>query len=100
MLRSFGRTELKPSEVADLFRLLTMTYPRYIDSVSREAAEGVLKALLTRDISAEGGSELGENKIGQLILDWLAHESGRLGKRGPARCVPCLTTTPALTSLL
>lgn len=83
VFRLFGLIEFKPCEVADLFRLLTLTYPRYVDSASREAVERVLQAYVTRDVPQEG-AELGKNKVALMILDWLANESGRIGKRGPA----------------
>ena len=71
----------------DVFRLLTLTYPRYVDSASREAVENTLHVLITRDVPGHKESELGNNEVLQEILDWLSAESLQVGKRGAARYV-------------
>ncbi|KAF7968614.1 hypothetical protein HWV62_30003 [Athelia sp. TMB] len=65
-----------------VFRLLTRTYPRYVDNASREAVEAVLVELVRRDES-RGASE-DETKFGvtEQVLGWLANEVGRISKRG------------------
>ena len=73
------------SQTLDIFKLLTGTYPRYVDTASREAVEAVGMELVKRDElrgTAEG--DLEENKLGvtEQILGWLANEVGRISKRG------------------
>jgi hypothetical protein len=73
------------SQTLDLFKLLTETYPRYVDTMSREAVEAVGMELVKRDElrgSSEGNPE--EIKLGvtEQVLGWLANEVGRITKRG------------------
>jgi hypothetical protein len=65
----------------DIFQLLTLTYPRYTDSGSRDAVEAVGIELVRRD-EARGRTE-GQAKLGvaEQILGWLSHEVGTLAKR-------------------
>ena len=78
-------TDMNLSQTLDIFKLLTGTYPRYVDTASREAVEAVGMELVKRDElrgTAEG--DLEENKLGvtEQILGWLANEVGRISKRG------------------
>ncbi|TFY83754.1 hypothetical protein EWM64_g252 [Hericium alpestre] len=68
--------ELSLSQILDVFRLLTYTYPRYVDSSSREAVEAVGVELVRRD-------ETREEKLGvtEQILGWISNEAGRISKR-------------------
>jgi hypothetical protein len=73
------------SQTLDIFKLLTQTYPRYVDTASREAVEAVGMELVKRDElrgSSKGDPE--ESKLGvtEHILGWLANEVGRISKRG------------------
>jgi hypothetical protein len=73
------------SQTLDIFKLLTQTYPRYVDTASREAVEAVGMELVKRDElrgSSKGDTE--ESKLGvtEQILGWLANEVGRIAKRG------------------
>jgi hypothetical protein len=70
------------SQTLDIFKLLTQTYPRYVDAASREAVEAVGMELVKRDELRGGNPE--ENKLGvtEQILGWLANEVGRISKRG------------------
>ncbi|KDQ20094.1 hypothetical protein BOTBODRAFT_101949 [Botryobasidium botryosum FD-172 SS1] len=70
MLVLATRGELDKSRKLDLFRLLTTTYPRYIDSESRNAVIEVLEALVKRDELESGFSEV--------VLSWIAGEVNRL----------------------
>lgn len=79
--------ELKIAQAVDIFHLLTLTYPRYVDSASREAVENTLSCLVTRDSQEGKQSELNDNKLALTIIDWLASESRRVGKRGSTRHV-------------
>lgn len=73
----------------DILRLLTLTYPRYVDSLSREAVENTLHSLAVRGYQGHKASltQLGDNKVFLNILDWLKAESSHLGKGWPARYV-------------
>lgn len=67
-----------------MFKLLTHTYPRYVDSESREAVEAVGIAVVERDeLRGTSGNEVDETKLGvtEQIVGWLWHESQRLEKR-------------------
>ena len=72
--------DLSLSQMLDVFRLLTLTYPRYNDNQSRDAVEEVGMALVKRD-------ETSENKFGlaEQILGWLSNEVGQYVKRGIAK---------------
>jgi hypothetical protein len=80
--------DLNLSQIMDIFKLLTMTYPRYSDTTSREAVEAVGMELVRRDElrgTPEGPAD--ENKLGvtEQILGWLSTEVARLSKRGSSR---------------
>ena len=56
----------------DIFKLLILTYPRYIDSASRAAVVGVLKTMVQRDEERGGSSgEPNTVKIGMCFLPYL-----------------------------
>ncbi|KAI0262196.1 ARM repeat-containing protein [Gloeopeniophorella convolvens] len=76
-LLPLAKTEdLSLSQVLDVFRLLTETYPKYVDSASREAVEAVGKELVERDEAREE-----KQGVAEQILGWIAHEVGRITKR-------------------
>lgn len=75
--------DLSLSQVMDIFKLLTSTYPRYVDAESREAVESVGVALVRRDElrgtpQGEPGSILG---VTEQVLGWMSQEVGRIQKR-------------------
>lgn len=80
--------DMNLSQTLDIFKLLTRTYPRYVDTASREAVEAVGVELVKRDElrGASEGAQV-ENKLGvtEQILGWLANEVGRISQRGLAR---------------
>lgn len=84
------RVDFTLSQTMDVFRLLTLTYPRYTDSGSRDAVEAVGIELVRRD-EARGQIE-GEAKLGvaEQILGWLSNEVGNLSKKGNVEYVLCL----------
>ena len=73
--------DLSLSQIMDIFRLLTLTYPRYTDSGSRDAVEAVGIELVRRD-EALARTE-GETKFGvtEQILGWLSNEVRELTKK-------------------
>ncbi|KIJ51382.1 hypothetical protein M422DRAFT_43931 [Sphaerobolus stellatus SS14] len=79
------RGDLKANQLGDIFNLLILTYPRYIDGPSREAVERTLGGLLTRGKEDEAP---GEGKIVQGILKWLAMESQQIGNRNSSSSAP------------
>ena len=60
----------------DVFELLIETYPRYVDSASREAVVAVGKELVQRDETREKRKGVTEE-----ILDRMANEVGRIARR-------------------
>lgn len=77
----FRVLELSLSQILDIFRLLTLTYPKYVDNSSRDAVEEVGMELVRRDELREEG-KLG---VTEQILGWLSNEVGGLVKRGTAK---------------
>lgn len=73
-------SELSSTEALGIFRLLILTYPRYIDQPSREAVEAVIKELINR----EGG-------ILEQATGWIRTEAGRICDKGSSRYVIGLT---------
>ncbi|TFY63660.1 hypothetical protein EVJ58_g3122 [Rhodofomes roseus] len=71
------------SQTLDIFKLLTLTYSRYVDAPSREAVEAVGTELVKRDeIRGKPEGELDEKPMGvtEQIVGWLAHEVGHISK--------------------
>ncbi|KAG6884724.1 hypothetical protein C0993_008705 [Termitomyces sp. T159_Od127] len=69
----------------DVFKLLTLTYPRYPDNASRDAVEAVGMELIRRDeLRGLPDGTPNEVKMGitEQILGWLSNEVARLVKRG------------------
>ncbi|KAF5363220.1 hypothetical protein D9758_008404 [Tetrapyrgos nigripes] len=79
--------DLNLSQVLDIFKLLTFTYPRYADGPSREAVENVGMELVRRDeLRGTEKGAIDEQKMGvtEQILGWLSNEVSRLAKRNSA----------------
>ena len=79
------RLDLSLSQRLDLFKLLTLTYPRYSDSGSRDAVEAVGMELVRRDElrgTKEGAQDEVRLGVAEQILGWLSNEVGRLTKKG------------------
>lgn len=79
------RLDLSLSQILDLFKLLTLTYPRYSDSGSRDAVEAVGMELVRRDElrgTKEGAQDEVRLGVAEQILGWLSNEVGRLTKKG------------------
>jgi hypothetical protein len=73
------------SQTLDVFKLLTLTYPRYSDSGSQDAVEDVGIELVRRDeLRGTDAGEQNEVKLGvaEQISGWLSHEVARLAKNG------------------
>ena len=68
------------AQTAQVFELLTITYPRYIDRASRDAAEALGVELLKVD-------ERRNDKYGvaEHIISWLHAESSRICSKGAQR---------------
>ncbi|RPD57344.1 ARM repeat-containing protein [Lentinus tigrinus ALCF2SS1-7] len=76
--------DLSLSQIMDVFKLLTSTYPRYVDAESREAVEEVGVAMVRRDeLRGTPQGEPNESKFGvaEQVLGWMSHEVGRIHKR-------------------
>lgn len=76
--------DLTLSQTLDIFRLLTLTYPRYVDAASREAVELVGTELIRRDeLRGTPEGDVDEIKLGvtEQIVAWLSHEAGLFAKR-------------------
>lgn len=83
----------------DLFKLLTLTYPIYTDSGSRDAVELVGMELVRRD-SVRGTADGPEGEVmlgvAEHIFGWLSNEVGRITKKNNAECVKlnsCISIT-------
>ncbi|KAG5642517.1 hypothetical protein DXG03_002618 [Asterophora parasitica] len=77
--------DLNLTQIMDIFKLLTLTYPRYPDVASREAVEAVGMELIRRDeLRGSPDGPIGEVKLGvaEQIIGWLSTEVARLAKRG------------------
>ena len=93
-------TELSMAQIMDVFKLLTLTYPKYSDSASQDAVEAIGMELVRRDElrGAPGGAQ-DEVRFGvaEQIIGWLANEVGRLARRGNAEYVHFLLHICLLT---
>lgn len=79
--------DLSVSQILDVFKLLTLTIPRYTDSGSRDAVEAIGMELVRRDelrVTEQGKSKLG---VTEQILGWLSIEVGTVSKRSNAEYV-------------
>ena len=66
--------ELDLPRTIELFKVLILTYPRYIDSMSRDAVVGVLKAMIQRDEErGKSSGELKAVKIGLCCLPYFVN---------------------------
>jgi hypothetical protein len=81
--------DLNKAQTLDLFQLLVLTYPRYIDSASRDAVVEVLEALIRHDAAREKDQNDGAEPAKGFdvllsALKWLAGEASRVCKKGVA----------------
>lgn len=80
--------DLNLSQTLDVFNLLTHTYPRYVDTLSREAVEAVGMELVRRDeLRGTPQGAVDENQLGvtEQISGWLMNEVSHVSKRGLLR---------------
>lgn len=92
--------DLSLSQTLDIFKLLTLTYSRYVDTPSREAVETVGRELVKRDeLRGMPDGEPDESPLGvtEQIIGWLVHEVGHISKL--SKCVNPVIT-PAYASLI
>ncbi|KAF9479098.1 ARM repeat-containing protein [Pholiota conissans] len=79
--------DLSLSQILDIFKLLTLTYPRYADSKSQDAVEEVGMELVRRDElrgTEEGEKDEARFGVAEQIIGWLSNEIGKLAKKGSA----------------
>jgi hypothetical protein len=69
--------DLALTQILDVFALLTETYPRYIDTPSRDAVQHIGMLLVHRDESIRDTPKLG---VLDNVLGWLAHEVAHLSR--------------------
>ncbi|PVF97788.1 hypothetical protein CPB86DRAFT_706324 [Serendipita vermifera] len=77
------RTDLNLSQTMDLFKLVIMTLPRYVDAPSREAVLQLAVDLVRRDeLRGKPEGEPDSNKMGvaEQIVGWLNVEANRVSK--------------------
>ena len=80
--------DLSLSQILDIFKLLTLIYPRYTDSGSQDVVEAVGIELVRRDeLRGSDADDQNEVKLGvaEQILGWLSHEVGRLARKGNSK---------------
>ncbi|KAG1734519.1 armadillo-type protein [Suillus lakei] len=99
-------------QIMDVFKLLTQTYPRYVDSASRDAVEEVGMTLIEKDETADADEKMG---VTEQVIGWLANEVSHIARRGsPSTYAPadifvllswvcglyatCLRSSPGFTS--
>ncbi|KAH0828924.1 armadillo-type protein [Lanmaoa asiatica] len=80
-LANQGMSIFLPTRVLDVFELLTATYPRYIDTPSRDAAEQIGMRLVQKDESIRNAPKLG---VLDHVLGWLANEVAHISKPAPS----------------
>jgi hypothetical protein len=73
--------ELTTNQLVDIFNLLKLTYPRYIDAPSREAVEAILHALVLR--GSQKSSQ--DSAMVRNIVKWLTLESTRVARQGSSK---------------
>jgi hypothetical protein len=80
--------DLTMSQALDMFELLTLTYPRYTDTLSRDAVQAVVMELVRRDEVRGTGTEIG-NKFGvtDQVFGWLSTKVDHLSKHGQSTYV-------------
>lgn len=87
-LNSLLWIDLSLEETLEVYKLLTLTYSRYVDAPSREAVEAVGVELVRRDElrgTPEGEPEAKRLGVAEQIIGWLWSETDRMSKR--PRCV-------------
>ncbi|KAH8110478.1 ARM repeat-containing protein [Phellopilus nigrolimitatus] len=67
-------SDLSNAEALNTFRVVILTYPRYIDQASRKAVEDVIKELVSH-----------EDGIVEQIIGWIRTEAGRICEKGISR---------------
>ena len=80
--------DLTLSQILDIFKLLTLTYPRYPDAASRDAVEAVGMELVRRDEcrgTVEGAVDESKLGVAEEIVGWLSNEVSRLAKHASSR---------------
>lgn len=87
-------SDLTLSQILDIFKLLTLTYPRYSDSASRDAVEAVAMELVRRDEvrgTDEGTKDEVRLGVTEQVLGWFSNEVGKLAKKANSECVAGFT---------
>ncbi|KAG8750793.1 translational activator of GCN4, partial [Serendipita sp. 396] len=77
------RGDLSMSQTMDIFGLVRMTLPRYVDNPSREAVMHLSEVLVRRDeLRGREGGELDASKMGvaEQIIGWLNVEATRISQ--------------------
>lgn len=87
--------DLTLSQVLDVFKLLTETYPRYIDTTSRDAVEEIGMRLVQKDESIRDAPKLG---VLDHVLGWLANQVAHISKPAPRSAPSSLSIVPRLLS--
>lgn len=81
------RADLSMSQTMDLFKLVIITLPRYVDNLSRDAVLNLAKSLIRRDElrgKPEGEPEATKMGVTEQIIGWLKVEADRVSKMAGA----------------
>ncbi|KAG9005891.1 translational activator of GCN4 [Tulasnella sp. JGI-2019a] len=81
------RGDLSLSQIMELLGILRLTYPRYVDSPSRDAVLAVLEAFVKRDERREGETDAEKLGVIEQILGWLKSETQRICSPGSSTAV-------------
>ncbi|PCH35750.1 ARM repeat-containing protein [Wolfiporia cocos MD-104 SS10] len=116
--------DLSLSQTLDVFKLMTLTYSRYVDTPSREAVAAVGEELVRRDeMRGRPEGEPNESPLGvtEQVIGWLSNEVGQIAKCASAhaavdmfvllewccglytvclKCNPEFTSTPSWSALI
>ena len=86
------REDLNLSQMMDVFKILTLTYPLYPDSHSRDAVEKVIIELIRQDVQSGLPADSDNPRLGitNQILGWLSNEANSFVKRNSPKCGPFL----------
>lgn len=72
--------DLSLTQILDIFQLLTETYPRYIDTPSRDAVQQLAMRLVQKDEAIRDTPKLG---VLDHVLGWLENEVAHISKPSP-----------------
>ena len=81
-------SDLTLEQTLDVFKLMTLTYARYVDSKSREAIACVGAKIVEKDESRASKDESGSKKgVADHVIGWIRSEAVRVTGKGASGLV-------------